>query len=57
MRRALLAILAGLLTYVAIPVYAGVTFTNVERSDAAVYVVGAMLAAYGVARAASSVRR
>ena len=57
MKRALLVLLAGLVTYAGLGIYATVTLTYVGRFEAAVFVAGGMLAIYSVARAASSVRR
>jgi hypothetical protein len=53
MKRALLVICVGVLAYVAIAVYAGVTYREVGNVEAAVYIVGAMLATFGIARVRS----
>jgi hypothetical protein len=49
-KRALLVICVGMLAYVAVAVYAGVSNRSIGNVEAAVYVLGAMLATYAIAR-------
>jgi len=56
MRRALLVIVVGVLTYLALAVYSNIALVSIGYVEATVVVGCAMLVAYGVARIVSAYR-